>query len=291
MRRGHGCRASRNTSRRASGFEVNSKAFYRNGPQGAQGQLPAPPPVIITRRASDITPEPILWLWKHWLARGKLHIIGGVPEAGKTTIALAFAAVVSSGATWPDGTRAPIGNVLIWTSEDDPADTLVPRLIRMGADLDRIEFLEEAILPGAKARPFNPATDMPGLVLKAKEIGNVVLLIIDPVVSAMPMTRNSHNNAETRNGMQPVVDFAKAANIATIGISHLTKGTAGKDPLERLNGSGAFGALPRLVMGAAKNEAEGDEGRKNTLLLGAQIADLRIHFEKVHFNTWLTFNR
>ena len=59
--------------------------------------------------------------------------------------------------------------------------------------------------------------------------------------------------------MQPVVDFARATNVAIIGISHLTKGTAGKDPLERLNGSVAFGALPRLVMGAAKNQAEGDD--------------------------------
>jgi putative DNA primase/helicase len=215
-------------------------------------------PQVITRRASDITPEPISWLWKYWLARGKLHIIGGVPETGKTTIALAYAAIVSSGATWPDGTRAAVGNVLIWTSEDDPADTLVPRLIRMGADLDRIYFIEEAIPPGAKSRPFNPAIDMPALTEKVEAIGNVVLLILDPVVAAMPMTRNSHNNAETRNGMQPVVDFAKAAGTATIGIGHLTKGTAGKDPLERLNGSGAFGALPRLVMGAAKNNAEGD---------------------------------
>jgi putative DNA primase/helicase len=104
------------------------------------------PPQIITRRASEIAPEPVSWIWKYWLARGKLHIIGGVPETGKTTIALNFAAAVSSGGTWPDGSRADAGNVLIWTSEDDPADTLVPRLMRMGADLDRIHFIEEAPL-------------------------------------------------------------------------------------------------------------------------------------------------
>jgi putative DNA primase/helicase len=131
--------------------------------------------------------------------------------------------------------------------------------MRMDADLDRIHFIEEAIPPGAKSRPFNPATDMPALVEKAKAIGDVALLILDPVVAAVPMTRNSHNNAESRNGMQPVIDFAKASDIAVLGIGHLTKGTVGKDPLERINGSGAFGALPRLVMGAAKNEAEGDD--------------------------------
>ena len=137
----------------------------------------------------------------------------------------------------------------------------------MGADLDRIHFIEEACPPGGKPRPFNPATDLPALVAKAEAIGDVVLLILDPVVAVMPMTRNSHNNAESRNGMQPVVDFAKASDIAVVGIGHLTKGTAGKDPLERINGSGAFGALPRLVMGAAKNEAEGGEDKPERIMV------------------------
>jgi putative DNA primase/helicase len=217
-------------------------------------------PEIITRRASDVTPETFSWLWKYWIARGKLHLIGGVPETGKTTLTLSFAAIVSSSSTWPDGTRAFGGNVLIWTSEDDPADTLVPRLIRMGADLDHIYFIEEARPPGKKPRPFSPATDMPDLVAKAEMIGNVVLLILDPVVAAIPISPGaSHNNAETRSGMQPVVDFAKASNAAVVGITHLAKGSAGKDPLERLAGSLAFGALPRIVMGAAKNEKDGED--------------------------------
>ena len=39
----------------------------------------------------------------------------------------------------------------------------------------------------------------------------------------------------------------------------MTKGTVGKDPLERINGNETFGALPRLVMGAANNEADGED--------------------------------
>jgi putative DNA primase/helicase len=193
-------------------------------------------------------------------------MLAGVPETGKTTIALSYAAIVSSGGEWPDETRATVASVLIWTAEDDADDTLVPRLMRMGADLDRIHFIEEAIPPGAKSRPINPATDMPALVEKARAIGDVALLVLDPVVAAMPMTRNSHNNAESRNGMQPVIDFAKASDIAVIGIGHLTKGTVGKDPLERINGSGAFGALPRLVMGTAKNEAD-DEDKPERIMV------------------------
>jgi putative DNA primase/helicase len=136
-------------------WELASEGTPPNGHDGLQA------PQVITRRASEINPEPIAWVWKHWLARGKLHIIAGVPETGKTTIALSYAAINSSGATWPDGTRAIVGSVLIWTSEDDADDTLVPRLMRMDADLDRIHFIEETIPPGAKSRPFNPSIDMP----------------------------------------------------------------------------------------------------------------------------------
>lgn len=249
------------------------EAYGGNGQKHGEPFIPAHPgdtaPEIITRRASEIKPEPIDWLWKYFLALGKLHILAGVPEAGKTTIALSYAsyaAIVSSGGTWPDGTTAKAGNVLIWTSEDDAADTLIPRLIRMGANLDRINIIEETKPPGMKSRPFNPATDLDALIAKAKAIGDVALFIIDSVVSAVPQTKNSHNNAETRTGLQPVVEFAKATHAAVLGISHLTKGTIGKDPLERLTGSLAFGALPRFVMFAAKNNAEGDNEAERVMI-------------------------
>jgi putative DNA primase/helicase len=147
----------------------------------------------------------------------------------------------------------------MWTSEDDLADTLVPRLIRMGADLNRIHFVKQTKRTDGKPRPFNPSIDMPALQAKAITIGNIVMLIIDPVVAVMPGNRDSHKGAETRSGMQPLLDFTETINCVTIGIAHLTKGTAGQHPLERINGSGAFGQLPRVVLFAAKNDAEGDD--------------------------------
>jgi hypothetical protein len=109
--------------------------------------------------ASSIRPEPISWLWKGWLARGKMHLIAGQPGTGKTTIAVKIAATVSCGGRLPDGTRAPEGNIIIWSGEDDPADTLVPRLEASGADLSRVFFAGDMTC-GREARPFDPAKDI-----------------------------------------------------------------------------------------------------------------------------------
>jgi putative DNA primase/helicase len=127
--------------------------------------------------------------------------------------------------------------------------------MHMGADLSNIEIVTQAKPANGKPRPFNPATDMTGLAAKAGAIGGVTLLMLDPIVAAIPSTKNSHNNAETRNGLQPVVDFAEAANCAVLGVTHFTKGTAGKDPVERVTGSLAFGALPRIIFASHYRKA------------------------------------
>ena len=209
-------------------------------------------------RASDLTPEPVSWLWNGWLAEGKMHVLGGAPGTGKTTICMALAAIVTSGGRWPDGTPSPVGNVVIWSGEDDPADTLIPRLALSGANLSRVYFIADT-LEGNDRRSFDPARDMEPLRRKLAEIGDVRLLIVDPIVSAI--AGDSHKNAEVRRGLQPLADLAASMRCALLGITHFSKGTGGRDPVERLTGSLAFGALARVVMVAAKHQEEGNDGR------------------------------
>ena len=207
-------------------------------------------------RGSDIKPEPIEWLWNGWLARAKMQIAAGLPGTSKTTIALSFAAMITSGGTWPDGTRAPIGNVLIWSGEDDPRDTLLPRFLAMGGDRGRLFFVSNVNTADGEWRSFDPSRDIPELIRAAKAIGDVALVIIDPIVSAIP--GDSHKNAETRRGLQPVVDLADELNATVLGISHYTKGTQGNNPIERVTGSIAFGAVARIIFGVAKMQETDD---------------------------------
>lgn len=203
--------------------------------------------------ASELKPEPISWLWNGYLARGKMHILGGVAGSGKTTIAMALAATVSRGGAWPDGTRAKPGNVLIWTGEDDPADTLIPRLLICGADTKKIWFVE-GVKERNGVRSFDPAKDVAMLREKIDEIEGVSLLVIDPIVSAI--SGDGHKNNDVRRGLQPLVNLADSHDCALLGITHFTKGTSGRDPLERITGSLAFGAVARVVMVAAKAPKE-----------------------------------
>ncbi len=236
--------------------EAMQKAFEASKPYA-----PPPPDGVVLSRGSDLTPEPIQWLWPGWLALGKLHILAGPPGQGKTTIAMAAAATVSLGGVWPDGVRCDQGNILVWSGEDDAADTLLPRLMANGADRDRCYFVE-ATRENGEPRPFDPAADMSQLLAAVERIGGIRLLIVDPVVSAV--SGDSHKNAEVRKSLQPLVDLAKVCNCAVLGITHFSKGTGGSDPTMRVVGSVAFSAVARVVMVAAKVKSE--DGKESRIL-------------------------
>ena len=224
---------------------------------------------VVLTCGADMTPQPVRWLWQYWLALGKLHILAGAPGQGKTTIALAMAATITIGGRWPDGSRCALGNVLIWSGEDDPADTLVPRLMAAGADRARCYFIEGARRDG-EVVPFDPARDLGQLLEAIEKIGGINLLVIDPVVSAV--TGDSHKNTEVRRALQPLVDLAASCDCAVLGITHFAKGGQGTDPAQRVVGSVAFTAVARVVMVAAK--VKGDEEGQDARILARSKSNI-----------------
>ena len=215
-------------------------------------QASSPTRVVKLRCGADIEAQAITWLWNGWLPAGKLTILAGSAGTGKTTLALGQAASLTSNGRWPDGKHCKQrGNVLIWSSEDNPDDTLVPRLIASGAEMKRCHFIE-GIAENGVSVPFDPAQDIGELNKAVERIGGVKLLIIDPIVSAV--SGDMHRANDVRRSLQAVVDFAAMHGCAVIGITHFAKGGAGKAPQDRVIGSQAFGALARMVLVAAKEE-------------------------------------
>lgn len=203
--------------------------------------------------AASIVPKAIRWLWPGWIARGKLTLLAGAGGSGKTTLAMGLIGTITSGGRWPDG--EPFHertNALIWSSEDDPADTLVPRLMAAGADLKRVHIIQGRVNAIGDREPFDPATDFDLLRDAVASIGGGSLLLLDPVVNVVK--GDMHRANEVRRSLQAVVDFAEENGCAVLGISHFSKGSGGTSPADRVIGSQAFGALARAVLVAAKQE-------------------------------------
>ena len=149
--------------------------------------------------------------------------------------------------------------MLIWSGEDDPADTLLPRLMAAGARRENCHFISGVEQKG-QSSPFSLARDMPILKAAVQQLGGIRLLIVDPVARAV--TGDSHKNNEVRNGLQPLVDFTAAYDCAVLGITNFGKGGQGVDPTSRVLGSVAFAAVARVVLVAAKTkDAEGKPAR------------------------------
>ena len=274
--------------------------FVEFAPAPATAATPsAETPQVELLPATAFTPEATRWLWLHWLARGKFHLLAGAPGTGKTTIALTLAAALSEGAKWPDGAANAAGGVLIWSGEDGIEDTLLPRLLAAGGVAARVHFVVGARAHG-RVRPFDPASDMEGLADAAGGIEGLRLVILDPVVSAV--TGDSHKNTETRRGLQPIVDLAARLDCAVLGITHLSKNSQGRQPLDRVTGSVAFGALARVVLATvkpaddaaprrlvrAKSNLGPDNGGLEYRLFGAPVPGRDFHAQRVDWGQALT---
>jgi 5S rRNA maturation endonuclease (ribonuclease M5) len=87
---------------------------------------------------ADVQPEEVEWLLYPYIPLGKLTIIEGDPDEGKSFLTLAIAAAISNGYGLPFGEIKETGNVLLLSAEDGRADTIRPRLDLLGADVSKI---------------------------------------------------------------------------------------------------------------------------------------------------------
>ena len=192
-------------------------------------------------QCSTIEAKPISWLWDGFIPQDKLTLLAGAGGTGKSTFAFNFAATISNAGAWPDGSHCQVAaNVLVWSSEDDAADTITPRLMAVGANLSRCGIISGAIDESGMRCPFDPARDMNQLCDAIQQIGGVSLLIIDPIVTAV--TGDMHKANDVRRSLQAIVDFASETGCAVLGITHFAKGTVGKNSAERVIDEASFSA-------------------------------------------------
>src|SRR5262245_56076104 len=196
-------------------------------------------------RCADTEMTRVNWLWSNHLARGKLTMLCGDSTLGKSQISINLTAALTKTGEWPDGDPAPIGSVIILSAEDAINDTIVPRLAAAGADLNRVYCLKCVRVEG-KAQSFNIQTNMHLIANKVRELGDVALVIIDPVTAYLGSEIDSHRISDVRAALLPLEKFAEEYDVAVLAISHPPKSPSTK-ALNFIAGSGAFTHAPRLT--------------------------------------------
>lgn len=236
----------------AKAVPVTASAESSSGPSTWQRSRPAHRGAssLVIRRASDVKPEPINWLWPGKIAIGKLTLIAGDPGLGKSMLTVNLAAHVSTGLDWPArGGSCPLGDVLFVSAEDDPADTIRPRLDAAKADPARIHIVAGVESLNSNGEPerrlLSLRKDLVAVAAAVRGLDACRLIVVDPV-SAYLDGADSHNNSEVRGLLAPLSELAREVGAAMVAVTHLNKGS-GASALYRTTGSLAFVAAARAA--------------------------------------------
>ena len=202
----------------------------------------------------DVEPIAIEYLWQPRLARGKVHVLAGEGGRGKSTILVDWIARATTGNSWPDGAAgSDPGDVIVCASEDDIADTIAPRLLAAGADMNRVFVIRSVRDEENQQRAFNLQADLSRLEAEIKRLPNVVMVIFDPITSYLGYV-DSHRNSEVRSVLDPVNDFAARTRVVVVANNHFSKGTGSAN--SRVIGSVAFVNAARAAFIVTPDEAD-----------------------------------
>lgn len=211
---------------------------------------------LLLTPANTVIPEEVRWLWYPYLPLGKLCLLGGDPGLGKTWIALGIAAAYSRG-QWPfldpsQPSEVEPGQTLYCASEDGTADTLVPRLKTMGADLDRIIFHNGwRDKKGIHRISLNEESQL----IESIHRVHAKLLIFDPFQRFLP-PKTKMNEMETVSPVvQSLMTVAEKSGCTVLLLGHLNKSK--QDTLGyKFIGSVDWFAAARSVLMVMKNPDE-----------------------------------
>lgn len=222
------------------------------------------PELQVGVRADQVAKERIAWRSRGRVARGKMTVLDGDPGLGKSTMLMDWAARVSRGDPLPDGDPQPERGVLLICAEDDPADTIVPRLDLAGADLRFVTLLSELpVTDEAGNIPDPDATrllalplDVPLIeqMIKALDIG---LVILDPLFAFLEEDIKANSDQDMRRALTPLSKALQRTHASAILVRHLNKG-ASSNSLYRGGGSIGIIGVARFGLLVARSREDRD---------------------------------
>jgi putative DNA primase/helicase len=210
----------------------------------------------------EVGAQEVGWLWPNRIPKGKLSLIVGDPGVGKSYFTIWITSVVTTGRPFPGSLNIPAekGKVVILTAEDGLADTIVPRLDQNEGDRSLVLAIRGTREEDGSYRGFNLAKDIQVLEKLIISLGDVKLIIIDPVSAYLGVGKDvdTHRDKDVRGVLMPVASLAEKHGVAIIGILHLNK-SQDLGAIYRVSVSMAFVAAARSVWLLDREKRDGED--------------------------------
>ena len=216
---------------------------------------------------ADVEPVEVRWLWPGRVPLGRITLLVGRPGEGKSLLTTYMASRVTTGSPWADGTVCPKGSVVLISAEDDPADTIRPRLDAHYADVKRVHLLSmvrKIGTDGGRQDVMFTLADLASLEAALGKCPDCRLIVIDPIGSFLGVKTDAHRDNEVRGVLAPLAKLAEKHGVAVVVVAHRRKSAGGfADDLAL--GSRAFTGIARAVWHLAR---DGENKRRRLLLPG-----------------------
>ena len=191
---------------------------------------------------NDVEQTDVDWLWYPYVPFGKLTIVQGNPGEGKTFFAMQLAAACTNQKFLPDMEPFEPFNMIFQTAEDGLGDTVKPRLVSAGADLQRVLVIDDT---------DNPLTLVDDRIEKAIRENNARLMVIDPLQAFLGANVDMNRANEVRPVFRRLADIAQSTGCAIVMIGHLNK-ASGTQSTYRGLGSIDIAAVVRSILFVGK---------------------------------------
>jgi hypothetical protein len=218
-------------------------------------------PRNLTRRPdlitlSSVEAKPVPWLWQPYLAYGMINLLSGEPGCGKTFLALAFAAALTTGRIPYLGEPCRPHDVVYLSIENSPEYVVRPRFDSLEGDANRLHVLQGAVTgEGPKARREGVRlSDIPLLESALKQT-NARFLVVDPIQSYLGGEVDMHRSNETRPILDGLAALAQKYRVCLLILRHFAKSPSGS-PINRGLGSIDITGAARTELHAGKRDQQ-----------------------------------
>jgi hypothetical protein len=236
-----------------SRYDAGDPAAEDGGEPAAAGRR------LVLTPASSIEPEPVVWAWEDEgngrIPSGSFGLFAGREGTGKSSYLIYLTARITSG-TLPGSFHGRPRAVIYVAVEDSWKYTIAPRLIAAGADLDLVYRAEVQVVEGETVSLSLPADNQ--LLAEAITVNRVAMVALDPLMSAISDSLDTHVNREVRRALDPLARLADQTGAVVAGIAHFNK-SRGNDASSLITASGAFKDVARFIFAFAADHDDGGQ--------------------------------